>query len=109
MANPDPVLAEINAHFGRFEVTKTRGGYTLLDPRTGDRIARLKPIPDSDRLELFYWSLPRERWRTFGPFGTMPLTMDEIKHIIDNEPIFRTRHPSLITSIITSLIRHIFR
>jgi hypothetical protein len=28
----------------------------IIDRRTANPIARLRPIPDTDRFELFYWS-----------------------------------------------------
>ena len=59
------------------------------DPYAGSVLARLKPIPQTDRFELFYWSLVRERWRTFGDFGRLRLTLDRAYEIFRNEPIFR--------------------
>ena len=43
-------------------------------PRSGIPLARLKPFPQSDRYELFYWSDMRGRWRTFDGFGRLRLT-----------------------------------
>jgi hypothetical protein len=48
-------------HVRGLDVEKSRGGYTLVDPRNGMALARLKPIPQSDRFELFYWSDMRGR------------------------------------------------
>jgi hypothetical protein len=76
MTEADPTLASIAAMFCDLDVTKSRGGYTLIDRTTGTPLARLKPIPQTDRFELFYWSLVRERWRTFGDFGRLRLTLD---------------------------------
>ena len=53
MTEPDPVLSMIAATFAGLDVEKSRGGYTLVDPRNGTSLARLKPIPQSDRFELF--------------------------------------------------------
>jgi len=39
--------------------------YVIVDRRTSNPIARLRPIPDTDRFELFYWSNVKGRWRTF--------------------------------------------
>ena len=50
--------------------------YTLIDPRSCTPLARLKPFPQSDRYELFYWSDMRGRWRTFGDFGRLRLTLE---------------------------------
>jgi hypothetical protein len=68
---------------------KSRGGYTLVDPRSGTPLARLKPIPQSDRVELFYWSDMRGRWRTFGDFGRLRHTIERAHEIFREESIFR--------------------
>jgi len=34
-------------------VEKSGGGYMVLDRRTANPVARLRPIPDTDRFELF--------------------------------------------------------
>lgn len=86
MTEADPTLTSIAARFPDLYVAKSRGGYTLIDP-TSD-LARLKPIPQTDRFELFYWSLVRERWRTFGDFGRLSLTLDRAHEIFRNEAIF---------------------
>ena len=69
MTEPDPIRDLIATMFHDLDVAKSRGGYTLVDPHSGTPLARLKPIPQSDRFELFYWSDMRGRWRTFGDFG----------------------------------------
>jgi hypothetical protein len=90
MAAPDPTAQKIAARFDGFEVRSTRSGSTLHDRRTGGPVARLRPIPDSDRFELLYWSAVRGRWRTFGDFGRLRLTLDRAHEIVQAEPIF---HP----------------
>jgi len=89
MATPDPTLALIATKFDSFKVVKSRGGYTLSDRRNGKAIARLRPLPDSDRFELFYWSAVRGSWRTFGNFGRMRLTLDSAQQIVDADPMFQ--------------------
>jgi hypothetical protein len=74
MTEPDPIRDLIATMFHDLDVAKSHGGYTLVDPHSGTPLARLKPIPQSDRFELFYWSNMRGRWRTFGDFG--PLSLD---------------------------------
>jgi hypothetical protein len=88
MTEPDPTLATIAAAFADLDVAKSRGGYTLIDPRSGTPLARLKPIPQSDRFELFYWSDMRARWRTFGDFGHLSLTLERAREIFQEETIF---------------------
>jgi hypothetical protein len=91
MTEVDATLASIAAAFADLDVTKSRGGYTLIDPGTDTPLARLKPIPQTDRFELFYWSLSRERWRTFGGFGRLSLTLDRAHEIFRAEPIFHVQ------------------
>jgi hypothetical protein len=88
MTEPDPTLATIAAAFADLDVVKSRGGYTLIDPRSGTPLVRLKPIPQSDRFELFYWSDMRGRWRTFGDFGQLRLTLERAREIFQEETIF---------------------
>jgi hypothetical protein len=92
MTASDPFLAEIVTRFEEFDVQAGRGGYTLRHRRSRSPVARLRPIPDSDRFELFYWSAVRGRWRTFGDFGRLKLTLErahEIAHeIVHAEQIF---------------------
>ncbi len=92
MTELDPTLAAIAAMFAGLEVVKSRGGYTLVDPRSGAQLARLKPLPQSDRFELFYWSDMRGRWRTFGDFGRLRLTLERAREIFREVTIFHL-HP----------------
>jgi hypothetical protein len=88
MTPSDPYLAEIVTRFEAFDVQVSRGGYTLLHRRSHNPVARLRPIPDSDRFELFYWSAVRGRWRTFGDFGRLKLNLERAHEILHAEPIF---------------------
>jgi hypothetical protein len=86
---PDPTLDQIAAQFSRFDVEKSRGGYHIWDRRRPDPIARLRPIPGTDRFELFYWSNTHGRWRTFGNLGRMKLMLQSAHEIVENDPMFR--------------------
>jgi hypothetical protein len=88
MTEPDTTLTTIAAMFADLDVVKSRGGYTLVEPRNGAPLARLKPLPQSDRFELFYWSDMRGRWRTFGDFGRLRLTLERACEIFREETIF---------------------
>jgi hypothetical protein len=88
MIEPDPTLAMIAATFPGFDVAKSRGGYTLVDRRSGTPLARLKAIPRSDRFELFYRSVVSGRWRSFGDFGRLSLTLERANEVFLAEPIF---------------------
>ena len=90
MANPDPIVAQIATRFDRFDIARNRGGYTLLDRRTGNPAARLKAITGTDGFELFYWSNVRECWRTFGSLGRIELTLEEAHDIVETDPVFRS-------------------
>ncbi len=88
MTEPDPDLSMIAATFAGLDVEKSRDGYTLVDPRNVPSLARLKPIPQSDRFELFYWSDMRGRWRTFGDFGRLRLTLERAHETFREETTF---------------------
>jgi hypothetical protein len=88
MIKPDPMLAQIAAQFTRYDVEKSGGGYMILD-RTSNPLARLRPIPGTDRFELFYWSNVKGRWTTFGNMGRMKLKLESAHEIVDNDPMFR--------------------
>jgi len=89
MPSPDPNLAKPAQAFKGLEVVKSRGGYTLYDRGADRPVARVKPIPDTDRFELLYWSLAKDGWRTFGDFGRLRLTLERAHEIFQAEPIFR--------------------
>jgi hypothetical protein len=90
MTGPDPIRDLIATMFHDLDVVKSRGGYTLFDPHSGTPLARLKAIPQSDRFELFYWSAMRGRWRTFGDFGQLRLTLERANEMFRNELIFHS-------------------
>jgi len=89
MAKPDPTLAQIAAQFTHHDVEKSGGGYSIVDRRTQRAIARLRPIPDTDRFELLYWSNVKNRWTTFGNMGRMKLMLTSAHEIVENEPMFK--------------------
>jgi hypothetical protein len=89
MIKPDETLAKIAAQFTRHDVEKSGSGYLILDRRTSAPVARLRPIPNTDRFELFYWSNVKGRWTTFGNLGRMKLMLESAHDIVDNDPMFR--------------------
>ena len=89
MPNLDPVFAQIAAQFRRHGVEKSAGGYLILDPRTSNPVARLRPIKDTDRFELFYWSNIAGGWKTFGNMRRMKLKLTSAHEIVENDPMFR--------------------
>ena len=88
MIKPVPRLAEIAAQFTRHDIEWSRGAYMIIDRRTANPIARLRPIPDTDRFELFYWSNDKGRWTTFGNLGRMKLMLESAHEIVENDPMF---------------------
>ena len=89
MSKPDPALVKIAAQFARHDVEWSSGAYMIIDRRTANPIARLRPIPGTDRFELFYWSNVKGRWTTFGNLGRMKLMTESAHEIVENDPMFR--------------------
>ena len=89
MSKPDQTLAQIAAQFTQYDVERSGGSYMILDRRTSNPVARLRPIPDTDRFELFYWSNVKDRWTTFGNMGRMKLMLESAHEIVENDPMFR--------------------
>jgi hypothetical protein len=87
MTKSDPILAQIAAQFTRHDVEKSGSGYMILDRRTSNPVAR--PIPGTDRFELFYWSNIKGRWRTFGNLGRLKLMLESAHEIVETDPMFR--------------------
>jgi len=88
MTKTDPTLVQIAEKFAKFDVEPGRGGYVIIDRRTASPMARLRPIRDTDRFELFYWSNIKGRWTTFGNLGRMKLLLDSAHEIVENDPMF---------------------
>ena len=89
MTKSDPMLERIAHQFTRHNVEKSGAAYLVLDRRTANPVARLRPIPDTDRFKLFYWSNMKERWTSFGNLGRMKLMLESAHDIIQNDPMFR--------------------
>jgi hypothetical protein len=85
----DPMLAQIAQQFSGHGVEKSGGGYLIIDPGSASPVARLRPIPNTDRFELFYWSNLKGRWKTFGNLGHMKLMLESAHDIVENDPMFR--------------------
>jgi hypothetical protein len=89
MSKADPTLDLIAAQFSRHNVEKSGSGYLILDRVTSHPIARLRPIRNTDRFELLYWSNTKDRWTSFGNFGRMKLMLNSAQEIVENDPMFR--------------------
>ncbi len=91
MGSSDPVIGRIAAYpwpRGGVEARRVRGGYTLMSARTGAPVARLKPLPSSDQLQVLWWR--RDAWGPAGPFGAV-FNLDDALAFIASEPAFWIR------------------
>jgi hypothetical protein len=52
------------------------------------RRSRGCPAGQDDHIEVFYWSLWREKWANAGPFGRTVLSLDDALRYIASEDIF---------------------
>lgn len=73
---------------GSVSVERRNRGYTLIHGQTGVPIARLRPYQCDKLVEIYYWSLGKQRWAQFGPFGSTVVPVDEALRIIDANAIF---------------------
>ncbi len=65
-------------------------GFTLIHAEAGIPIARLRLIGQDDLVENRYWSLWKERWVPFGPFGRTAAPIKQALRIIQEAAIFWT-------------------
>ena len=87
----DPVLERIAAHpwpRGGVQAHRVRGGYTLASARTGTPVARLKPLPSGELVEVLWWR--RDAWGPAEPFGAV-LPLDGALAFVAAEPAFWIR------------------
>lgn len=91
MPNNDDLIIRIerlnHSRGGGVVVDYRRGGYTLALEATGAPIARLKPVDQSDRMRVLYWS-HQDRWVDAVPLGGIILSLDNALDFIANEPVF---------------------
>jgi hypothetical protein len=71
-------------------VERRNRGYTLIHAATGAPVARLRPDPDGDHVEVLDWSLRTDRWSPTGPFGRTILPLDQALRFIAAQAIFWT-------------------
>ena len=73
---------------GPVAVERRNRGFTLIHAETGAPIARLRPLGRDELFEILYWSLWKESWVPFGPFGRTAATLKEATQIIAEASIF---------------------
>ena len=92
MPASDPVLERIAAYpwpRGEVQARQVRGGYTPTSARTGEPVARLRPMPSGGgRFEVLWWR--RKAWGPAGPFGAV-LALDDALRFTASEPAFWIR------------------
>jgi hypothetical protein len=73
---------------GSLCVERRNRGYTLVHAGTGVPIARLRPSGHDRSFELLYWSLGKQAWAPFGPFGKTVVPVADALQIIAVNSIF---------------------
>ena len=58
-------------------VARAMLGITVYQPDTGTPIARLNPVPGTDRFTVRWWSGFRHRWMQAEALGDMVMTLEE--------------------------------
>ena len=81
-------IAQFRSPRGSLVAERRNRGYTLYDAQSGTPVARLRPAQPDGHFEVLYWSLPKERWSSTGPFGTTILALDDALTCIAAEDIF---------------------
>ena len=61
----------------KVEVARAMFGITVYEPDTGARIARLNPVPGTDRFTVRWWSGHRQRWMPAEALGDAVMTLEE--------------------------------
>jgi hypothetical protein len=87
----DPIIQRIERFAcprGPLAAERRGRGYTLTRAGAAVPVARLRPTGQSDRVEVLYWSLWKERWTNAGPFGRTILPLDDALTFIASEDIF---------------------
>ena len=60
----------------KVEVARAMLGITVYQPDTGAPIARLNPVPGTDRFTVRWWSGSRRRWMPAEVLGEVELTLE---------------------------------
>ena len=82
------LIEKFEFYAGPVAVERRNRGFTLIHAQTGVPIARLRPIGRDDLFDILYWSLRKERWVPFGPFGRTAAHVEQAVRIIAEAAIF---------------------
>jgi len=82
------VIENFKFDAGPVAVERRNRGFTLIHAETGVPIARLRPIGRDDLVDILYWSLWKERWVPFGPFGRTAAPVAQAVRIVSEAAIF---------------------
>jgi len=63
-------------------------GFTLIHARNRGSHRPPAPLGRNDLCEILYWSLWKERWAPFGPFGRTALPVEQAVRVIAEASIF---------------------
>ena len=91
MAMNDPVLERIATYpwpSGGIVARRMNRGYSLFSARIGAPIARLRPLAESNRVEVLW--LRRDAWGPAGTFGAV-FDLDNALAFVADEPAFWIR------------------
>jgi hypothetical protein len=72
----------------KVEVVRARFGITVFESGTGAPIARLNPVPGTDRFTVRWWSGFRGRWMQAEGLGDAVMTIDEAGPCISKDATF---------------------
>jgi hypothetical protein len=81
------IIENFKFDVGPAAVERRNRGFTLIHAETGVPIARLRPIGRDDLVDILYWSLWKERWVPFGPFGRTTARVERAVRIISEAAI----------------------
>jgi hypothetical protein len=88
MSKPDPMLAQIAAHFTRYDVERSGGSYEILDRRTSNLVARPSPFQTPIASNSSSGQMSKIAGQPCN-MGRMKLMLESAHEIVENDPIFR--------------------
>jgi hypothetical protein len=87
-AMPAQLAGSIVRRRHQVEAIRANNGITVVDRRTGASVARLTPVPGTDRYTVRWWSDVRGRWMPADALGDIRLTLEEAGPSIAEDSVF---------------------